>query len=202
MLYFHGGGWVAGDKGVITKQAMRLLSHGIAVVSVRYRLVNEGLWSRSTWPAQGHDVVQATTWLKQNARVYSINPDRIGCWGDSAGGQLCAWLAAAHAADKTTRMTVAVDMFGINCFLCESSDGITGNDLALAQLGLHSNDAHDDFYFGFSEGRMAEIQELRTRARAVNAEIKDLTSDESILVDAEFIRSADPLHQVRYVSQN
>lgn len=182
MLYIHGGGWVYGEKGNLLKPVMRLLSKGIAVVSVDYRLVNDMKWGMSAWPAQGHDVVKATKWLKENAESYSINPDKVGCWGESAGGQLCAWLASAGALDDTTRMTVAVDMFGINCFFCDT--------------------LHDDFYFGFPSGRMAEVEELHSAALDANVAMKEKTSDKALLSDAELVRSAEPVFQVRYVSGN
>lgn len=44
-------------------------------------------WGRS-FPAGYHDLRDAIGYVKQNARRFQINPDRVGCMGFSAGGHL------------------------------------------------------------------------------------------------------------------
>ncbi|MBA3894724.1 MAG: alpha/beta hydrolase fold domain-containing protein [Gemmatimonadales bacterium] len=49
-------------------------------------------------PAQIQDVKCAIRHLRARAAEYGLDPDRIGAWGGSAGGQLVALLGSADAA--------------------------------------------------------------------------------------------------------
>lgn len=89
VIYLHGGGWAEGERssGLYPWLNPLLAAHGFLTVSVTYRL------SRfAPFPAQIYDVKAAVRWLRAHAREYHINPDRIGVWGDSAGGHLAALL--------------------------------------------------------------------------------------------------------------
>ena len=88
VLWIHGGGWSGGShKG---NRAMMLATHGYFTASVEYRLSGE-----AKWPAQIEDCKLAVRWLRANAAKYNVNPDRIGCWGSSAGGHLVAFLGVS-----------------------------------------------------------------------------------------------------------
>ncbi|WP_166679387.1 alpha/beta hydrolase [Kribbella pratensis] len=41
-------------------------------------------------PAQLHDVQAAVRWLRRNPLGLPVDPERIGIWGQSAGGHLAA----------------------------------------------------------------------------------------------------------------
>lgn len=89
IVYIHGGGFEMGDRkyGHIHK-LVEALSRGYAVASVSYRLSQE-----SVFPAAVQDVRNSIRFLRKNAAQYSIDPDRIGVFGESAGGNLVALLA-------------------------------------------------------------------------------------------------------------
>jgi acetyl esterase/lipase len=90
VVYLHGGGWAEGERsaGLYPWLNPLLAAHGFVTVSVTYRL------SRfAPFPAQIHDVKAAVRWLRAHAGQYHIDPERIGIWGDSAGGHLAALLA-------------------------------------------------------------------------------------------------------------
>lgn len=89
IIYLHGGGWAEGERstGLYPWLNPLLASHGFITVSVDYRL------SRfASFPAQIYDVKAAVRWLRANAEQYHIHPERIGAWGDSAGGHLVSLL--------------------------------------------------------------------------------------------------------------
>jgi acetyl esterase/lipase len=84
VIWIHGGGWTSGSHHEF-QQTIQLAKHGYLVLSVEYRFADE-----ARWPAQIEDCKLAVRWLRANAAKYQVNPDRIGCWGTSAGGHLAA----------------------------------------------------------------------------------------------------------------
>lgn len=89
LIYVHGGAWLAGHPreaaayqdwpALLAKMAAR----GYVVASVSYRLSRE-----APFPAQIQDVKKGIQYLRTNADTYGIDPNRVGIWGDSAGGHL------------------------------------------------------------------------------------------------------------------
>jgi len=91
LLYFHGGGWVIGDRDTHDDQARALCARGGAlVVSVDYRLAPE-----DPFPAALDDVRAATTWAAGHAEALGADPQRLGVAGDSAGANLAAAVCLA-----------------------------------------------------------------------------------------------------------
>lgn len=89
MIWIHGGGWRSGDKS--SPPGLGLLLRGYIVASINYRLSSEALF-----PAQIFDCKAAIRFLRAHAREYGLLPNRIGVWGDSAGGQLAALLGTTN----------------------------------------------------------------------------------------------------------
>jgi len=89
VIYFHGGGFLRGDKNSIRQKLLSsLLAAGISVAAVNYRLSNT-----APYPAQMHDGARAVQFLRHYAARYNIDPTRIGATGVSAGGGISLWLA-------------------------------------------------------------------------------------------------------------
>lgn len=96
VVFIHGGGWSAGDKGssrpgtndTLAVFTEVMLAEGYAVASVNYRLSSEALW-----PAPIQDVHAATRFLRADAARFGLDPDRFAVAGDSAGGHLALMLA-------------------------------------------------------------------------------------------------------------
>ena len=102
VLWLHAGGWSTGDKALgPSHPARQLLSQGIAVVSINYRLSWE-----AKFPAQIHDVKAALRWVRGRASTYGFNPNRIGAWGLSAGGHLAALLGTSSGIPSLTDLTM------------------------------------------------------------------------------------------------
>jgi len=85
VVYIHGGGWIGGSH----KQTpyLKIAQAGYFAASIEYRLDNV-----AKWPAQIQDCELGVRWLRANAAQYHVDPNRIGAWGDSAGGHLVACL--------------------------------------------------------------------------------------------------------------
>lgn len=90
LLYMHGGGWIISSMdaagaavGLIADEAK------VIVVSIEYRMAPE-----HKFPAAHQDASSALDWIEQHAAEFGGDPARIGVGGDSAGGNMAAWLSA------------------------------------------------------------------------------------------------------------
>ncbi|QFR01714.1 alpha/beta hydrolase [Streptomyces phaeolivaceus] len=95
VVFVHGGGWVRGDRKVLTPTFVEwrpspfelLAAEGFAVASVDYRLSGE-----ARFPAQLEDLSAAMEWLAGHAEQYGYDADRTVLWGESAGAHLAMLL--------------------------------------------------------------------------------------------------------------
>lgn len=89
VIYYHGGGFRAGDKRTINVELLdKLLRSGISVAAVNYRLTNV-----ATYPAQMLDGARALQFLRLHAKQYKLDGKRVGAFGGSAGSGISQWLA-------------------------------------------------------------------------------------------------------------
>lgn len=88
-LFFHGGGWMAGDLDSYDALCARIANEASChVISVDYRLAPE-----NPFPAALDDAVSALQWLCDAASELQMDSSRIAIGGDSAGANLAAALA-------------------------------------------------------------------------------------------------------------
>ena len=88
VVFIHGGGWRNGSRR--NRVFYPLVPRGYAVASISYRLTKE-----ATWPAQIYDCKAAVRWIRAHAKEYNLDPERVGVWGESAGGHLAALLGTS-----------------------------------------------------------------------------------------------------------
>lgn len=89
LLYIHGGGFMVGSIETEHANATLLADKlGIVVISVEYRLAPE-----FPYPAGLEDCYAAWCWLHDNAEHLGVDKNRVGVFGQSAGGGLSAALA-------------------------------------------------------------------------------------------------------------
>ncbi len=87
VVCIHGGGFRAGSREGYNKLCLTLAENGFVAATVSYRLA-----PKYQFPAAVHDTKAAVRWLRMNAKKFSIDPDRIGVTGGSAGGHLAQFL--------------------------------------------------------------------------------------------------------------
>ena len=94
VVYFHGGGWVRGDKAADRERNLgrHFAAAGYVFASVNYIL------GPKRWPENLHDCRNAVRFLRARAAEYGVDPDRIAAMGASAGGHLA--LMAAYTAEN------------------------------------------------------------------------------------------------------
>lgn len=124
VVVMHGGGFNDGDKARSREHNLctNLALNGYVAMSINYKLWNPGARDKATWPQSLHDAKTAVRWLRVNAGPLGVDPDRIGAFGCSAGGNLAAMLATTGPADgldpagpwprSSARVACAVDFYG------------------------------------------------------------------------------------------
>ena len=91
VVFFHGGGWVAGDLETHDRQARLLaIETGAVVVSVDYRRPPE-----TRFPGAFEDAFAAARDIIAGIAEFGGDSTRVGVAGDSAGGNLAAAVAIA-----------------------------------------------------------------------------------------------------------
>jgi acetyl esterase len=123
LMYFHGGGWVAGDLYTHDRLARTLtIELEAVVVSVDYRRPPE-----APFPCAFDDCYAATRWAASNIAMLGGDADRLGVGGDSAGGNLAAAVALAcrdqgHPLAAQLLIYPATDLVGCYGATAENAD--------------------------------------------------------------------------------
>ena len=110
VVFVHGGGWKNGSRKSARRTASWLTEHGFIVAGIDYRLTDV-----AGWPAQIDDCNAAVRWLRDNAKKYNIDPDRIGAWGTSAGAHLAVLMGTrpdSKTDSKSGGVIAVCDWFG------------------------------------------------------------------------------------------
>jgi acetyl esterase/lipase len=94
IVFIHGGGWAAGNKDGHNAQIQEVARKGCISATVGYRFA-----PKHRFPAQIEDVKCAIRFLRANAERYSIDKDRIGAVGFSAGAHLSMLLGTMDKGD-------------------------------------------------------------------------------------------------------
>ncbi len=86
VMYFHGGGWVLGDKETHDR-LVREIANGAqaAVVFVDYARSPE-----ARYPVAIEQAYTATTWAAEHGAEMRLDPSRLALAGDSVGGNMVA----------------------------------------------------------------------------------------------------------------
>lgn len=106
IVYFPGGGFTSAAWDKFIEMRMALAQAGFVVAAAEYRTVPD------TFPAPVIDGKAAIRYLREHAKEYGIDPQRIGVLGDSAGGYMAQMMALTNG-DKA---------FEQGDFLNQSSD--------------------------------------------------------------------------------
>ncbi|MEU4396804.1 alpha/beta hydrolase [Kribbella sp. NPDC023855] len=91
VVWIHGGAFLFGDRRFLPATVQpgavfdALINAGIAVATIDYRFSGEAVF-----PAQLDDVKAALAYLRASAKDYHLDAERVGLWGESAGGHLAA----------------------------------------------------------------------------------------------------------------
>jgi acetyl esterase/lipase len=138
VFYFHGGGWLGGNKDLSFLQTMPYLAMGWTVVNVEYRMGPVALA-----PAAVEDCRCAVRFVLDRAKDYNVDPKRIVLTGHSAGGHLAlmtgmmpvsAGLDRQCAGTEEIRVAAIVNWYGITDVV-DMLDGPNMKGYAVRWLG-------------------------------------------------------------------
>jgi acetyl esterase len=116
LVYFHGGGLVAGSLDTHDPICRSLANAGdCRVCSVGYRLGPE-----HPFPAAVEDACGATAWIAGHAEEWGIDPQRLGVSGDSAGATLAAVVCQLSAGSRRVSLACQFLLCPIMDFAAES----------------------------------------------------------------------------------
>jgi acetyl esterase/lipase len=124
VVWIHGGAWMLGDRRYLPETLRpnqlfeELVATGLAVATIDYRHALE-----AQFPAQLHDAKAAIRYLRAHANELGIETERIGVWGESAGGHLAALVGltgqrpdlegAIGVLRQSSAVDVVVDWYGV-----------------------------------------------------------------------------------------
>lgn len=129
IIMIHGGGWRSGNKSQMHTLAKEMASKGYSCFAVEYRLSLE-----AKYPEGVYDVKNAIKFIKDNARKFNVDPDKIAVLGCSSGGQMAALIGttnensgfeeAAFKSKSSSKVHAIIDVDGVLAFKHpESSEG-------------------------------------------------------------------------------
>ena len=117
IVFIQGSAWTTPDRLFEVPQLGQLAQKGFVVASVGHRSCLDGYMA----PAFLQDVKTAIRFLRAHAAEYAIDPQRIGAWGTSSGGNTALLLGVTGGmacfetdeyADQSSEVQLVVDCFG------------------------------------------------------------------------------------------
>ena len=94
IIWIHGGGFTEEDISRECRPERRflhLVKEGYFLASIDYRLAQV-----RPFPAQMEECKCAVRYLRKNADKFGIDPERIGIWGESCGGQIAGLMSVSE----------------------------------------------------------------------------------------------------------
>jgi acetyl esterase/lipase len=120
VILIHGGGWKSGNKSQMNLMAQEIASKGYSCFSVEYRLSDE-----APFPGGIMDVKTAIKYIKQNARKFNVDTNKIAVLGCSSGGQMAALIGTTNGKSafeeknnfkQNSDVQAVIDMDGVLAF--------------------------------------------------------------------------------------
>ncbi|MBI4892996.1 MAG: alpha/beta hydrolase [Acidobacteria bacterium] len=87
IVFFFGGGWTNGNPAQFEQHCRHLASRGMVAITADYRVASrQGVKAVECL----RDARSAIRWIRANAKMLGIDPNRLAVGGGSAGGHLAA----------------------------------------------------------------------------------------------------------------
>ena len=151
LIFIHGGSWKGGKKEDYRIYALHFAARGYVVASIQYRLSGE-----APFPAAVHDVKAAVRFMRSEAEMLGVDPERIGVVGGSAGGHLSMMIGyssdvpelegkCGHG-DVSSRVQCLVNLYGPTDMTTPYARGVSKTNRAVADFFEGTYDEQPDNY--------------------------------------------------------
>jgi para-nitrobenzyl esterase len=124
LVYFYGGGFVAGDGSEPRYNGEAMAQKGIVVVTVNYRLnifgfyAHPGLSAEAPYKASGNygllDQMASLKWVKENIEAFGGDPNKVTIAGESAGSISVSYQMASPLSKDYIAGAIGESGAGIN----------------------------------------------------------------------------------------
>ena len=129
VIMIHGGGWRSGNKNQMNPLAQEIALKGYSCFTIEYRLSLE-----AKYPYGVYDVKNAIRFIKDNAKKFNVDPNKIAVLGCSSGGQMAALIGTTNGisafddpsnkSKSSSKVNAIINVDGILAFRHpESSEG-------------------------------------------------------------------------------
>lgn len=88
IMYFHGGGWILGDKNTHDR-LVREIANGAQAAVI---LVDFSRSPENQYPTAIEEAYEATNYISKNSEHFNLDPSRLAVAGDSVGGNMATVL--------------------------------------------------------------------------------------------------------------
>lgn len=134
-ILVHGGGFVRGDKQMYVSHLFPVLTKAnFTWFTINYRLAPQ-----YRFPAATDDVERAIQFVRGHARQYKVDVNRIALIGESAGGQMAAYVGAQSK--PASQVAAVVVLYGVHDFVSRVVSQGKLLDTSQAYLGVKELDA-------------------------------------------------------------
>jgi para-nitrobenzyl esterase len=124
LVYFYGGGFVAGDASEPRYNGESMAKKGVVVVTVNYRLgvfgflAHPELSAEASYKGSGNygllDQALALQWVKENISAFGGNPNQVTIAGESAGSISVSYQMASPISKNLIHGVIGESGAGIN----------------------------------------------------------------------------------------
>lgn len=192
MVFLHGGGFGVGSGSPVFYGPQYLVSHGVVVVTVNYRLNAYGFLNLHTKDAPGNaglkDIRAALRWIKENIANFNGDPDNVTVFGQGTGGAAALYLTLSESTKGLFHRVISESgtLFSPQTF--DPNPLATAKQIAKC-LEMNTDDP-DELFKLFSEVPIIELEEalsVQMNARSVFApSVETFLDDDPFLTDTPY----------------
>ncbi len=144
VIYFHGGGWIFGDKDNKAYYSKFFAKNGYVVFSADYDLSSE---DRNLASSTERQLLEAVAWVKNHAADYGADISRFYLTGGSAGGNLALEIAykinaGFYRTSSDGTELPSVDAVSVTFPVASVEDFYQNNDLILGSIAQKMAEAY------------------------------------------------------------
>ncbi|CAG5026061.1 unnamed protein product [Parnassius apollo] len=185
IVFLHGGGFGVGSGSSVFYGPQYLVSHGVIVVTINYRLNAYGFLNLGISEAPGNaglkDIRAALRWIKDNIPNFFGNPDNVTVFGEGSGGLAAIYLTMSESTKGLFHRIISESG---TPFAPQSFDANPLNTaIKIAKtLGVNTKDPYDLFEL-YSESSISKVEEAI--GKQMNAQSVFLPTLEKVFDDEE-----------------